>query len=71
MASVGLGIEAMTVGDLFSGIRLKALGNSVVPQIPEILGRMIMEIEGRDNGNNGNKPQTGGGGPCTHEQTMK
>jgi len=25
--------------------RLKALGNAVVPQIPEIIGRMIMEIE--------------------------
>jgi len=25
--------------------RLKALGNAVVPQIPEVIGRMIMEIE--------------------------
>ena len=28
--------------------RLKALGNAVVPQIPEILGRMIMEVEHGD-----------------------
>ena len=25
--------------------RLKALGNAVIPQIPEIIGRAIMEIE--------------------------
>jgi hypothetical protein len=25
--------------------RLKALGNAVVPQIPEIIGRAIMELE--------------------------
>jgi DNA (cytosine-5)-methyltransferase 1 len=28
--------------------RLKQLGNAVVPQIPEIIGRAIMEIEGSD-----------------------
>ena len=27
--------------------RLKALGNAVVPQIVEIIGKAIMEIEGR------------------------
>jgi hypothetical protein len=25
--------------------RLKSLGNAVVPQIPEIIGRMILEVE--------------------------
>jgi hypothetical protein len=27
--------------------RLRALGNAVVPQIPEIIGRAIMQAEGR------------------------
>jgi len=47
----------MNVLDLFSGIarvangipdrshRLKGLGNAVVPQIPELIGRAIMEAE--------------------------
>lgn len=26
--------------------RLRGLGNAVVPQIPEIIGRMILEVEG-------------------------
>ena len=51
----------MKVLDLFSGIggfslglsdnvaRLKALGNAVVPQIPELIGRAIMEIENETN----------------------
>jgi DNA (cytosine-5)-methyltransferase 1 len=38
------------VGRVANGIprrvdRLKALGNAVIPQIPEQIGRVIMEIE--------------------------
>jgi hypothetical protein len=29
--------------------RLKCLGNAVVPQIPEIIGKAIMQIEEREN----------------------
>ena len=39
-----------TMGRVANGVpnrvdRLKALGNAVVPQIPEIIGRAIMEAE--------------------------
>ena len=34
-----------TTGESNRTKKLKALGNSVVPQIPEILGRLIMEVE--------------------------
>jgi DNA (cytosine-5)-methyltransferase 1 len=29
--------------------RLRALGNAVVPQIPELIGRAILAHEGQDN----------------------
>ncbi len=40
------------VGRLVNGVparvdRLKALGNAVVPQIPELLGRAVLRAEGR------------------------
>jgi len=38
-------IPRVTTGEKNRVKKLKALGNSVVPQIPEILGRLIMEIE--------------------------
>lgn len=31
-----------------TGYRLRALGNAVVPQIPEIIGRAIMRAAGSD-----------------------
>jgi DNA-cytosine methyltransferase len=38
-------IPRVAVGEKDRTKKLKALGNSVVPQIPEILGRLIMEVE--------------------------
>jgi DNA (cytosine-5)-methyltransferase 1 len=38
-------IPRVAVGEKNRVKKLKALGNSVVPQIPEILGRLIIEIE--------------------------
>ena len=38
-------IPRVTTGEKNRTKKLKALGNSVVPQIPEILGRLIMEVE--------------------------
>jgi len=38
-------IPRVAVGEKNRTKKLKALGNSVVPQIPEILGRLIMEVE--------------------------
>ena len=38
-------IPTVTTGEKNRTKKLKALGNSVVPQIPEILGRLIMEVE--------------------------
>jgi DNA (cytosine-5)-methyltransferase 1 len=42
------------VGRVANGVpnrvdRLKGLGNAVVPQIPEIIGRAILDIEGQGN----------------------
>ena len=41
-------IPRVAVGVKDRAKKLKALGNSVVPQIPEILGRLIMEVEGNN-----------------------
>ena len=38
-------IPRVTTGEKNRTKKLKALGNSVVPQIPEIIGRLIMEVE--------------------------
>jgi DNA (cytosine-5)-methyltransferase 1 len=38
-------IPRVTTGEKNRVKKLKALGNSVVPQIPEIIGRLIMEVE--------------------------
>jgi DNA (cytosine-5)-methyltransferase 1 len=43
------------VGRVANGVpqrvdRLKGLGNAVVPQIPELIGRAIMEAEGKKHG---------------------
>ena len=38
-------IPRVTTGEKDRTKKLKALGNSVVPQIPEIIGRLIMEVE--------------------------
>lgn len=38
-------IPRVAVGEKDRVKKLKALGNSVVPQIPEIIGRLIMEVE--------------------------
>ena len=38
-------IPRVTTGEKDRVKKLKALGNSVVPQIPEIIGRLIMEVE--------------------------
>ena len=38
-------IPRVTTGEKNRVNKLKALGNSVVPQIPEIIGRLIMEVE--------------------------
>ena len=38
-------IPRVTTGEKNRVKKLKALGNSVCPQIPEIIGRLIMEVE--------------------------
>ncbi len=46
----------MRFASLFAGVggqraaRLKALGNAVVPQVAELVGRAINEMEGECNG---------------------
>jgi DNA (cytosine-5)-methyltransferase 1 len=45
---VGRVVHGVSAG-LDSRNRLRALGNSVVPQIPEIIGRAIMQTEEREN----------------------
>lgn len=45
-SGVGRAIYGVSTGvDRFRRSRVKALGNAVIPAIPEIIGRMIMEVE--------------------------
>jgi hypothetical protein len=49
--------------------RLTALGNAVVPQIPEVIGRAILEFEGTRSTRNpipisNQKPEDGGESPA-------
>jgi site-specific DNA-cytosine methylase len=43
------GTPKVIKGCLDRAVRLKALGNAVVPQVVEVLGKAIMKIENSDN----------------------